>query len=198
MNQYFTAIEAFECVQVDLEQAFFHNQPPSLRRTVEFVAERVGSNAVKHMKWVSAAGPLSHPLMWPRTALRWIIPLNWKRLSEQQSVSRLATLVGCLPKKLLNCLKVQLPARYPFNFRSCSELHFFFFLPSSPCQGHVSQRAGGTRWKDAERRTSVAEPKPSQVERFHLCTAVRRWFGSPDQSHQVQLAAHVGLRAPLQ
>uniref|UniRef100_A0A674EYM6 Codanin 1 n=1 Tax=Salmo trutta TaxID=8032 RepID=A0A674EYM6_SALTR len=37
-------------VKVDLEQAFFHNQPPSLRRTVEFVAERVGSNCVKHMK----------------------------------------------------------------------------------------------------------------------------------------------------
>ncbi|KAK2826523.1 hypothetical protein Q5P01_020737 [Channa striata] len=37
-------------LQMDLEQAFFHNQPPSLRRTVEFVAERVGSNAVKHMK----------------------------------------------------------------------------------------------------------------------------------------------------
>ncbi|XP_076013891.1 codanin-1 isoform X2 [Genypterus blacodes] len=37
-------------LQVDLEQAFFHNQPPSLHRTVEFVAERVGSNAVKHMK----------------------------------------------------------------------------------------------------------------------------------------------------
>ncbi|KAF7665801.1 hypothetical protein LDENG_00131560 [Lucifuga dentata] len=37
-------------LQVNLEQAFFHNQPPSLRRTVEFVAERVGSNAVKHMK----------------------------------------------------------------------------------------------------------------------------------------------------
>lgn len=45
--------DKFPVVKVDLEQAFFHNQPPSLRRTVEFVAERVGSNAVKHMKLVS-------------------------------------------------------------------------------------------------------------------------------------------------
>lgn len=45
-----TAKRSQQKLQVDLEQAFFHNQPPSLRRTVEFVAERVGSNAVKHMK----------------------------------------------------------------------------------------------------------------------------------------------------
>ncbi|XP_058847238.1 codanin-1-like isoform X8 [Acipenser ruthenus] len=37
-------------LQAELEQAFFHNQPQSLRRTVEFVAERVGSNSVKHIK----------------------------------------------------------------------------------------------------------------------------------------------------
>uniref|UniRef100_A0A3Q3J5W0 Codanin-1 C-terminal domain-containing protein n=1 Tax=Monopterus albus TaxID=43700 RepID=A0A3Q3J5W0_MONAL len=48
-----TANRLQQKLQVDLEQAFFHNQPPSLRRTVEFVAERVGSNAVKHMKLVS-------------------------------------------------------------------------------------------------------------------------------------------------
>ncbi|XP_043839414.1 codanin-1 isoform X1 [Dromiciops gliroides] len=37
-------------LQAELAQAFFHNQPPSLRRTVEFVAERIGSNCVKHIK----------------------------------------------------------------------------------------------------------------------------------------------------
>ncbi|XP_054894715.1 codanin-1 isoform X2 [Poeciliopsis prolifica] len=45
-----TANRSQQKLQVDLEQAFFHNQPPSLHRTVEFVAERVGSNAVKHIK----------------------------------------------------------------------------------------------------------------------------------------------------
>ncbi|XP_012933842.1 codanin-1 isoform X2 [Heterocephalus glaber] len=37
-------------LQAQLAQAFFHNQPPSLRRTVEFVAERIGSNCVRHIK----------------------------------------------------------------------------------------------------------------------------------------------------
>ncbi|XP_074091300.1 codanin-1 isoform X3 [Macrotis lagotis] len=42
--------KTFQGLQAELARAFFHNQPPSLRRTVEFVAERVGSNCIKHIK----------------------------------------------------------------------------------------------------------------------------------------------------
>lgn len=45
-----TTIPASNSCQAQLAEAFFHNQPPSLRRTVEFVAERIGSNCVKHIK----------------------------------------------------------------------------------------------------------------------------------------------------
>ncbi|XP_045303968.1 codanin-1 isoform X5 [Leopardus geoffroyi] len=44
-------------LQAQLAQAFFHNQPPSLRRTVEFVAERIGSNCVKHIKFCQKKSP---------------------------------------------------------------------------------------------------------------------------------------------
>ncbi|KAM4833307.1 codanin-1 isoform X3 [Urocitellus parryii] len=44
-------------LQAQLAQAFFHNQPPSLRRTVEFVAERIGSNCVKHIKFCQRKSP---------------------------------------------------------------------------------------------------------------------------------------------
>ncbi|XP_021796190.1 codanin-1 isoform X2 [Papio anubis] len=44
-------------LQARLAQAFFHNQPPSLRRTVEFVAERIGSNCVKHIKFCQRKSP---------------------------------------------------------------------------------------------------------------------------------------------
>jgi codanin-1 len=45
-----TTTPASTSCQAQLAEAFFHNQPPSLRRTVEFVAERIGSNCVKHIK----------------------------------------------------------------------------------------------------------------------------------------------------
>ncbi|KAM7327487.1 hypothetical protein ACRRTK_013854 [Alexandromys fortis] len=46
-------------LQAQLAQAFFHNQPPSLRRTVEFVAERIGSNCVKHIKFCQKKSPIA-------------------------------------------------------------------------------------------------------------------------------------------
>jgi hypothetical protein len=36
-------------VQLQLEESFFHGQPASSRKTVEYVAERVASSCVKHM-----------------------------------------------------------------------------------------------------------------------------------------------------
>jgi codanin-1 len=39
----------FHVVQLQLEESFFHGQPASTRKTVEYVAERVASCCVKHM-----------------------------------------------------------------------------------------------------------------------------------------------------
>lgn len=39
----------FHFVQLQLEESFFHGQPASTRKTVEYVAERVASCCVKHM-----------------------------------------------------------------------------------------------------------------------------------------------------
>ncbi|KAH0503345.1 Codanin-1 [Microtus ochrogaster] len=52
-------------LQAQLAQAFFHNQPPSLRRTVEFVAERIGSNCVKHIKFCQKKSPIAVRAMLP-------------------------------------------------------------------------------------------------------------------------------------
>ena len=46
----------FYVVQLQLEESFFHGQPASTRKTVEYVAERVASCCVKHMcyKWLTS------------------------------------------------------------------------------------------------------------------------------------------------
>lgn len=62
--------------QMQLEDNFFHNQPTSVRKTTDFVVERVSSNVIKTLRSKvlptlrEAAlgkvrhGSLAHPLCW--------------------------------------------------------------------------------------------------------------------------------------
>ncbi|XP_025071135.1 codanin-1 isoform X4 [Alligator sinensis] len=76
-------------LQAELEQAFFHNQPPSLRRTVEFVAERVGSNCVKHIKFCRKKGPEAVRVLLPEETSAAVLS------SAEDIAVRLATEKAC-------------------------------------------------------------------------------------------------------
>ena len=41
------------CFQVALEKNFFHNQPSALRRSVDFLAERLASNVIRKVRKIS-------------------------------------------------------------------------------------------------------------------------------------------------
>lgn len=71
---------AIKSLQQTLEENFFHNQPSSVKRTVEFVAERLASNIVRDVR---------HQLI-PRLVLNAQATLNsWAKVDNQQRLEAL-------------------------------------------------------------------------------------------------------------
>lgn len=70
--------------QLQLEEAFFHGQPASTRKTVDFVSDRVASTCVKHICNTMLSSSREANLISFRKILKGI---NIERESEAQSES---------------------------------------------------------------------------------------------------------------
>ena len=74
--------------QVALEKNFFHNQPSALRRSVDFLAERLASNVIRKVRTQASVGAIYHMNI-PFLAIGLCIPLFQVRtvlvLKERQT-----------------------------------------------------------------------------------------------------------------
>ena len=70
-------------LQVQLEENFFHNHPASLKRTVDFVADRVASNHIKLFR----AGPLPAALQRAYTRARQLVLESQRPRNGKMQVS---------------------------------------------------------------------------------------------------------------
>lgn len=89
---------------MQLEEAFFHGQPASTRKTVDFISERVASTCVKHICNTLLASSREANLN------------SFRKILKHKNIEKNADEQGELSRNYFSEFKVIFPREYKKNF----------------------------------------------------------------------------------